>query len=178
MRSVPLCLAVTVFSAVAFLSDVRAKEEMIPLGKLPRSVLNAVLKAFPEADAILGASKESDEEDDHEMVYEVTVRVNGKKIDVTVGDDGEIELLEKEIAARELPAAVTESLAKLYPESKLKSADAVCELENGEQKLEYYEVKLKAADGKEVEAKIKANGKIAKDDDGNNEREEENEEKE
>lgn len=34
-------------------------------------------------------------------------------------EDGEIEMLEKEIAIKELPKAVTDSLAGLYPESKL-----------------------------------------------------------
>ncbi|MCA9149645.1 MAG: PepSY-like domain-containing protein [Planctomycetales bacterium] len=171
-------MAVMAVSASVFVRNVGAEEEVIPLGKLPQSILETVLKAFPEADAILGASKEPDEEVADEMVYEVTVQVRGRKIDVTVDEEGEIELLEKEITLNELPKAVTESLAKLYPESTLESAEGVYELEDGEQELEFYEVQLKAADGKEVEAKIKANGNIAKDDDGDDEGEEQNEDKE
>ena len=112
------------------------------------------------------------------MVYEVTVTVGGKKIDVILDEEGEIALLEKEIDPKELPKAVTESLAKLYPEAKMKSAEAVYELEDGEQELEFYEIQLKAADGKDVEAKIKANGKIANDDGDDEAGEEKNEDKE
>ena len=178
MRSVQLCLAVAAISGMGFASSCCAAEQTIPLSKLPAVVLSSVLKAFPEAEAILGASQEEDEEDDDEIVYEVTVKVDGKRIDITVNNEGEIELLEKEIALKELPKAVSEAVAMLYPDAKAKSAEAVFELEDGKEELEFYEVQLKTADGKDVEAKIKANGKVVKEDEKDNESGEKDEKEE
>jgi len=162
MRSVLLCLAVTAISAICMVSNVQSEEKDVPLEKLPKAVSEAVKKMFPKAE-MLKASEEEDKED--EVVYEVTVKLDGKKIDITVDDEGEIELLEKEIALKDLPKAVSETLTKLYPDCKAETAEAVYELEDGKEELEFYEVQLKTADGKVVEAKIKANGKVVKDDD-------------
>lgn len=164
MRSVLMCLAVAAISATCMVSNVRAEEKDVPLEKLPKAVSEAVKKMFPKAE-ILKASEEEDEEDDDEVVYEVTVKLDGKKIDITVDGEGEIELLEKEIALPDLPKAVSEALSKLYPDGKAETAEAVYELEDGQEELEFYEVQLKTADGKTVEAKIKANGKVVEDDD-------------
>ncbi|MEZ6034053.1 MAG: hypothetical protein R3C17_13240 [Planctomycetaceae bacterium] len=163
-------------SATSMLGNVRAEEKFVPLEKLPKSVSEAVRKMFPQAE-MLKASEEQDEADDDEVVYEVTVKVDGKKIDITVDDEGEIELLEKEIALKDLPKAVSETLARMYSKDTLKSAEAVYELEDGKEELEFYEVQLKNADGKVVEARIKANGKVVQEDDKEDESGE-NEEKE
>ncbi len=164
MRSVLLCLAVAAISATCMVSNVRAEEKDVPLEKLPKAVSEAVKKMFPKAE-MLKASEEEDEEDDDEVVYEVTVKLDGKKIDITVDGKGEIELLEKEIDLKDLPKAVSETLAKMYPDGQAESAEAVYELEDAKEELEFYEVQLKTANGKIVEAKIKANGKVVEDDD-------------
>ena len=92
--------------------------------------------------------------------YEVTVKEAGKLIDITVEANGNIEGLEKEIALKDLPKAVTEALKKKYPKAVYKSAEAVYEIEDGKEELEFYEVQLKTADNQEIEANIKADGKI------------------
>lgn len=168
MRSVLLSLAVAVISATTLVGNVRAEDKEVPLDKLPKVVSEAVKTLYPKAE-MLKASEEADEEDKDEVVYEVTVKLNGKMIDITVDDEGEIELLEKEIALKDLPKAVSEAAAKLYPDAKAKSAEAVYELEDGKEELEFYEVQLKTADGKVIEAKFKADGKVVKEDDKDDE---------
>ena len=100
------------------------------------------------------------EEEDWEVEYELTVKENGKKIDITVESDGDIEGLEMEIDLKDLPKAVTQALEKKHPKAVHKSAEAVFEIEHGKEELEYYEVQIKTADNQVLEVQIKADGKI------------------
>ena len=160
MRSLLWCVALMAALGSVFVSNVQAAEKAVPLDKLPKAVTDAVKKMFPKAEMLEAIQ----EEEDGKIGYEVTVKENGKKIDITVEADGEIELLEKEVDLKDLPKAVTATLEKMYPKAVLKSAEAVFDVDDGKEELEFYEVQLKTADGKELEAKIKADGTIVKDD--------------
>lgn len=162
MRSILFCLALASILATSFIRDIHAEEKAVQLDMLPKAVSDAVKNMFPTA-RILKASQEQEEE--NEVEYEVSIKVDGKKIDIMIEDDGEIETLEVEIALKDLPKAVTETLGNMYDDAKLQSSEAVYEVEDGKQELEFYEVQLKSKDGKAIEAKIKPNGKTFKDDD-------------
>ena len=114
-------------------------------------------RSFSQDRGDLGSSQEEDAEDEDEMVYEVTVKVSGKKIDVTSGR-GRRDRIDRK---GDWPQGTTEGgdeiAGEAVPEAKLQSAEAVYELEDGEQELEFYEVQLKSADDEVVETKIKAN---------------------
>ena len=155
MRAFLGCLAVVAITGMAFVSQVGAEEEAVPLDKLPKAVTDAVKKMFPKAELIKAAKEE-----DKEVEYEVTVKLDGKHIDITVEEDGKIEGLEKEIDLKDLPKAVMESLEKNHPKAVHKSAEAVYEIEDGKEELEFYEVQIETPDKKKVEVKIKADGKI------------------
>ncbi|RCS48325.1 hypothetical protein DTL42_13455 [Bremerella cremea] len=163
MRAVFMCVAVALFSTVVYVNDVRAAEKSIPLDQLPKEVTHAVQQMFSHAKLI----KASQEEEDGEIEYEITLKENGKTIDVKIEIEVELEIseIEKEVAYKDLPKAVTMALEKLYPKAMPQSAEAVYEVEDGQQELEFYEVQLKTADGKTVEAKLNASGKIIKDSD-------------
>ena len=154
MRSFLWC--VVAISGLAFVSDVIAEEKAVPLDKLPKSVTEAVKKMFPNA-KMLEASME---EEGGEIEYEVAIKENGKKIDVTVEADGEIEGLEKEIDLKDVPKAVIAALETKYPMAVFKSAEAVFEIEDGKEELEFYEIQIKTADSKEIEVMMKADGSI------------------
>ncbi len=157
------------------------KEEAVALDKLPKAVVDAVKKMFPDAelkkaikelvkeeaeldddddddddkkDAGKDKDGEEDEKDESKVVYEVTLSQKGHAIDVTVEEDGEIEEVERTIDLKELPKIVTDALDKKFPKSTLKSAEAIYEVEDGEMELEGYEVILTSADGKEIEADV------------------------
>jgi uncharacterized membrane protein YkoI len=159
MRSLLWC-AVAV-SGIVFVSDIIAEEKAVPLEKLPKAVSEAVKKMFPKAKMI----EASEEEEEGKIKYEVTIKENNKKIDVSVTADGNIKELEKEIDLKDLPKAVTRALEKNYPKSTHQSAEAVFEIDDGKEELEYYEVQIKTADNKEIEVKMKANGTIVTDED-------------
>ena len=155
MRHVLFCAAALFsMSLLAGTRDLRAEEEKVPLDKLPKVVVEAVKKKFPGAELISATS----EKEDKELHYEVTIKVKGKKIDVTVEEDGDIEGFEREIDLKDLPKAVLKALEEKYPKMKLKSAEAVYEIEDSKEELEYYEVLLITADKKEIEVKIEADG--------------------
>lgn len=156
MRSILWC--VVAVSVVSFAGDAIAEEKAVPLDKLPKTVTEAIKKMFPKAELI----EATQDEEDGDVEYEVTVKENGKRIDITVEADGKIEALEKEIDLKDLPKAVVDALEKKYPKAAHKSAEAVFEVEDGKEELEYYEVQIKTADNQEVEVKIKADGKIVK----------------
>ena len=154
MRFILWC--VVAVSAIAFVSDVIAEEKAVPLDKLPKAVTEAVKKMYPKAKML----EATEEEEDGKIKYEVTIKENNKKIDISVEADGEIEGLEKEIDLKDLPKVVTQALEKKYPKAVHKSAEAVFEIEDGKEELEYYEVQIKTAGNEEIEVKIKANGTI------------------
>ena len=89
-----LCCLFTV-AAVGFIAQVWADEEKIDLSKLPKGVVETCKRRFPHA-KIEGASQEKE---DGKTVYEVTLKENGKNIDVTFSSDGVMTLIEKEVDA-------------------------------------------------------------------------------
>ena len=154
------------------------KEESTPLDKLPKAVVESIKKMFPDAE-MKSATKEvvkdeddddddaktetddkdtddkdEKDEDDSEVIYEVTLSEKGKTIDVTVDEEGDIEEVERSIELKELPRLVADALAKQFPKSTLKSAEAIYEVEDGEMEFEGYEVILETADKKEIEADV------------------------
>ena len=71
-------------------------------------------------------------------------------------------MVEKEIAAKDLPKAVTDGLQKKYPKATYKFAEEVFVIEDGKEKLGYYEVLLVTAEKKTLEVEISPDGSIKK----------------
>jgi hypothetical protein len=153
MRSPIIALAIFVgFSGVLAFAD----EEKIALDKLPKPVLETVKKRFPKGE-LLGASKEVE---NGKTLFEVELKDGGKKIDVMVTLEGVITVIEKQIAATDVPKAVKESIDKAYPKATWKVIEEVIAVKEGKETLDYYEVLLETADKKKVEVKIAVDGKI------------------
>jgi hypothetical protein len=136
----------------------RADETPVPLDKVPKAVLDAVKTRFPK-----GELKEASKETDGDKVsFEVSVTLAGKNIDVTLTPTGTITLIEKEIAASDLPAAVKATIARDYAKQKFDLIEEVIKVADGKETLEYYEFHGKSADGKEVEVEVLPDGKLKK----------------
>jgi uncharacterized membrane protein YkoI len=151
MRAV-LCLALVVVGAAL----VRADEEKVPLEKLPKAVVEAVQKRFPKI-KMVGASKEKEGD---KVVYEVTLKKDGKNIDVTVTEAGAITLIEQELAFKDLPKAVARTFEEKYPKAKYEIIESVTKVADGKETLEYYEATLVAADQKKWEVEVLPDGKF------------------
>lgn len=145
-----------------------ADEEKLPLDKLPGAVANAVKKRFPEA-KLMGAEKEVE---DGLTLYEVGLMHSGSKFDVTLTEDGKLFEIEKRIAPKDLPAVVGKALDVKYPKATVMKAEEITKVTDGKEALAYYEVLLMTAEKKPLEVAIKADGKIDKEEDKSNEKDE------
>jgi hypothetical protein len=161
MRAFLRTVSVIVVTVATMACQAWAEESAVSLDKLPKAVVESIRKKFPTAELV----EATQEKDDGDVEYEVTVKVAGKTIDVSLEADGKIEGYEKEIDITELPAAVIATLDKTYPKAIKKSAEVVFEIEGGKDELEFYEVQLETAGKKTIEAKIKADGTLITDKD-------------
>ena len=152
--------------AIAALSILAASakdvEEEIKLDKVPKPVLDAVKARFKGAE-LLGAAKETDKEKGSQLVYEVSLKHNGRRIDALFTPHGEMFLYETQITARDLPPAVAKTLDERYPKATYKLYEQLYKVENKNEKLECYEVQLETAYTKEaMEVQLSKAGKIIK----------------
>jgi hypothetical protein len=131
-----------------------ADEEKVPLDKLPAKITDAVKAKFPKAELV----KASKEKENNETIYEVAIKSEGQKMDVSLKEDGTIIEIEKEIDAKDLPKAVTNAVKEKYGKVDYKIAEEVIKKD----KLEYYEVVVETAEKKTFEVEVSPEGKIIK----------------
>jgi hypothetical protein len=149
-------LAMTAVAAFILAAPVRADEEKVPLDKVPKAVLDAAKKRFPKGE-VKEASKEVA---DGKTTYEVSMKENGKNIDISLTPEGSITLIEKEVAFKDLPKAVAATLNKKYPKAAYDIIEAVITVADGKETLDYYEAHLTTADKKKIEAEVLPDGKF------------------
>jgi uncharacterized membrane protein YkoI len=153
-------------AALVLLPAAWADEEKVPLDKLPKAVVEALKKRFPDAE-LVSAEKE---DENGKTVYEVAIKNKGQKSEVTVTPEGTLTEIENEIAAKDLPKAVVATLDEKYPKATLKLIEEVIHVREGKEKLEYYEFQLVTADKKKLEVTITPDGKINKTEDKSKEK--------
>ncbi len=163
--------ALAAVGLLVLVTGAKADEEKVPLDKVPKPVLNAVKARFPNA-KVVQAGKENE---GGKTVYEIAIKDKDQSIDVTVTPDGKIAEIEKTIATKALPAAVTTALEKKYPKATLQKAEEVIKVTGGQEKLAYYEVVLVTAQKKKMEVEVAPDGKIAKEEDKSKEKKEKGE---
>src|SRR5258708_14514634 len=127
------------------------KEERVPLGKLPKVVVDAVKAKFPGA-KLLEAYEETE---DGKSTYEVNVEQKGREFDVFLTPTGKIIEIAHEIKIADLPKAVVDALKKKYPKCQLDEAEEV--VADGKT---LFEVTIATADDKDLVITLDAKGKI------------------
>lgn len=135
---------------------VRADDEKGTLGKLPKAVKEAVEKRFPKV-KMTGASKGKDGD---KVVFEVSLKRDGKNIDVTVTEAGAVTAIEQEVAFQDLPKEVAKTFEEKYPKARYEIVESVTKVVDGKETLEYYEAVLVAADKKKWEVEVLPDGKF------------------
>jgi hypothetical protein len=133
----------------------RADEEAVAPDKLPKAVTAAVQKRFPKVE-VTGASKEKDGD---KVVFEVSLKKDGKNIDVTLTEAGVITLIEQELAFKDLPKAVAKTFGEKYADAKYEIIESVTKVADGKETLEYYESTL-VSGGKKWEVEVLPDGKF------------------
>jgi hypothetical protein len=130
--------------------------QRVALHEVPRPVLDAIRARFGEA-RIAGAETERK---GRGVVYEVAIRHQGRKIDVTVTPEGGIRLIKREVAAAGLPGPVASALREAYPGAAYHAAEEVIEVQGPEERITHYEVDLVTTPRRVVEVRIGTDGKI------------------
>jgi hypothetical protein len=146
---------------LALASPAPADETKVAVGDLPKAVLKAAKARFPEA-KIRGASKEVE---DGETKFEVEMTVDGKNVDLLIEPDGEIEAVEKEIEAEDLPRAVLKAAKAKFPKGKIEKVEEIT-LEDDKV---LYELAIAIKGEEAVEVVMAPNGKIIEDDEDEDE---------
>ena len=157
-RSVVLVAA---FALVVFLGtgEVRAQEEAVPQGKIPKAVMDALLDKFPKAKI----DKCTKAKEDNDIVYDIEFKQEGRKCEADIKENGTYINYEKAIEAKDLPEAVRDAAEKRYPRATLKEIMEETEVKGKDEKLSAYEMVLVTADKKEVEVRVSPDGKILED---------------
>ena len=145
-------LALAALLGLTALRADEVKEGKVPLDKLPKAVTDAVKAKF-EGCELVGASKEKE---DGKEVFEVVIKHKGHSMEVTLTPEGKLVSVEKEIAAKDLPKAVSEALDAKYPKATIKKVE---EETKGDKVT--YEVLLVTAAKKKLEVVFDPKGKIA-----------------
>src|SRR5262245_4336800 len=92
------------------------KDKKISLDKAPKAVQDAIKGRFPKAEV---ASIEKETEGG-KVVYDVELKHEGRKYEMDIQENGTVLEIEKEIAAKDLPEAVTKGIEAKYPKATLK----------------------------------------------------------
>ena len=125
--------------------------DKIEISQLPKPVSDAVKKKYPKAE-IKSAEKGNE---DGKTVYEVSIKDGNDNMDVTLNPEGKILLVEKEVAAKDLPPAVLAAAKAKHPGGNVK----LCEELWKDDKLSGYEVTIETSDKKTAEVEFDAAGK-------------------
>jgi hypothetical protein len=157
-----LVSAGTIAALSMLVASAKDAEQDITLDKVPKAVLDAAKARFKGAD-LLGAAKETDKTKGNQLVYEISLKYKGQRIDALFTPDGEMFLYEAQITASDLPPAVAKTLDEKYPKATYKLYEQLYKVENKKEKLECYEVQLETANTKKaMEVQVSETGKIIK----------------
>ena len=171
MRTMLLMVACAVLAFGA--TGARADEEKLAIDKLPKAVLESVKKRFPKAE-LIEAAKETDGD---KVEYEVTLKDGETKYDVMFSPDGKITLIEKTIAAKDLPKAVADAVAEKYPKATYKLYEEMTKVIDGKEAIAYFEILLVTADKMTLEVEVSPEGKILKTEEKKDEKKEDKKDK-
>jgi hypothetical protein len=131
------------------------KEEKITANKLPKKVMDAVRSWFPEPE-FTSLTKETR---DGKVVYDLEFKYKGRKYEMDIKEDGIVLEIEKEVAAKDLPAAVARALKAKHAKATIKEAMEVNLVSGKKLTLDHYEVILETAERTTMEVTVSPDGK-------------------
>ena len=134
-------------------------KDKLNLDKIPKKVMDALQAKFP----MPKITKWTKEKEAGDIVYDIEFQYKGRNYEADIKEDGTIVNYEREIAAKDLPAAVSRAVQARYPKSTLKEVMEMFDVHGKDEKLHGYEIVLQTADRKEVEVTVAPDGKILED---------------
>jgi hypothetical protein len=127
--------------------------------ELPKVVMAALKAKFPKANI----DKVTKEKEGNDVVYDIEFKIEGRKFEADIKEDGTLINYEKEIAAKDLPAAVKKAVDTRYPKAKLKDVMEMTDVKGTTETLHGYEITLTTADNQSVEVTVAPDGKVLED---------------
>ena len=136
------------------LGQANAGEKELKKNQVPKAVIAAFEKAFPNAKEL-----EFEEElFEGKTAYEVEYKKDGKEYEFLYSAEGVLLQKEEEIDVKILPDPVIQAILKAHPKAKIKEAEKLMKPDGT---VTGYEVEVKVA-GKEIELELDATGNILK----------------
>jgi len=149
LRLLAGCAAIIALNVVMLADE---KKEEVDVEKLPQALIDTMKAKFPRA-APISAVKEKE---DGKEVFEVKIKHQGSVLEVTVTPEGKILSIEKEIAEKDLPKAVADSLKAKYADATIKKAEQITK----DDKVASYEVVIVAKDKQSLKVCFDPAGKF------------------
>ena len=154
-----ILLASALLVVFAGASTLSAQEKTVTPDQIPKAVMDALLARFPKA----SIDKCTKAREFFTVVYDIEFNQEGRKFEADIKENGTYINFEKAIEASALPKAVSDAIAKKYPNAVLKEIMEETEVKGKTEKLSAYEVVLQTADGKEAEVRVSPGGKMLED---------------
>src|SRR5262245_20223585 len=126
------------------------EKDKLELDKIPKKVMDALKAKFPKA-KIHKWTKEKQGDADF---YDIEFKVGDRKCEADIKEDGTILNYEQEIAAKDLPEAVTKAVGKRYPKATLQVVMEITEIKDKKETHGGYEITLETAEKKSVEVTV------------------------
>jgi len=136
----------------AFAGQPGAAEKELGKHQVPKPVLEAFEKAYPNAKGV----EYEQAMFEGQPAYEVEYKEDGKEYELLYGADGRLLQKEEEIEIKALPEPVVQAVTKAHPKAKIKEAEKLMKPDGA---VIGYEVEVKK-DGKEYEITLDVVGKI------------------
>jgi len=134
-------------------------DEPKDLDKIPKVVMDSLKAKFPGAKI----DKWTKETENGKVMYDIEFKVDGKKTEADIAEDGSILNFEKEFPAKDLPKAVTAAVEKKYPKSTIKEVMEITDIKDKKEVHGGFEIVLETAAKKSVEVVVTKEGKITED---------------
>ena len=156
MRRHVLTAAIAIGGLMTLAASGRA--EKIPLDKVPAKVMAAINARFPDQ-KLKSVEKETE---DGAVVFDVELSQKGRKYEADIKEDGTIVEIEKEVAAKDFPAACAKAIAAKFPNAKVKEIMEINKVDGAKETPQNYEVVLEEPGKKSFEAVVSLDGKSVK----------------
>jgi uncharacterized membrane protein YkoI len=137
------------------LGQCSAAEKKIKPEELPKKVKDALDARFPD----LKIDSAIEENDGGKTVYDIELKLKGRKFETDIQADGRMLEVEKQLTEKEWPAVLTNAMKRLHPNATIKEVMEVFKVHGKEEVADHYELTVEGSDKKESEVLISLDGK-------------------
>lgn len=153
-----LFAAVALFGGSILFASLARAEGKVDLDKVPAKIMSAIKGRFPDP-KITSVEKENE---NGKTMFDVELTQKGRKYEMDIEEDGTIVEIEKEVAAKDFPAACAKAVAAKFPNARIKEIMEVNKVEGKKETPENYEVTLEEPGKKGFEAVVALDGSSVK----------------